>query len=52
MKQTPELDRAQAAMRPGAITQDGFLGPDARKLADIVAGDRRAVTDRRQSLQG
>jgi hypothetical protein len=43
MKQTPALDKAQAAMRPGVIAQAGFLGPDARKLADILAEDQRAV---------
>ena len=43
MKQSPELDRIQAAMRPGAITQSGFLGTDSRKLADLLADDEAAV---------
>jgi hypothetical protein len=43
VKQTPELDLIQAAMRPGAITQSGFLGSDARHLADILADDAAAV---------
>lgn len=44
MKQTPELDHAQRSMRPGAITHDGFLGTDTRKLADIIAEDDRTLT--------
>jgi hypothetical protein len=43
MKQTPELDKAQFSMRPGVIAHDGFLGPDPRKLVDIIAEDRRLV---------
>lgn len=45
MKQTPELDKAQSAMRPGVITNDGFLGLDPRRLADILAEDQRVVTE-------
>lgn len=43
MKQLPILDKAQHAMRPGAITHDGFLGTDPRKLADILAEDQALV---------
>ncbi len=43
MKQSPEMNRIQAAMRPGAITQSGFLGTDTRQLADILADDEAAV---------
>ena len=43
MKQTPQMDRIQAAMRPGAITRDGFLGPDSRKLVDILDTDDATV---------
>jgi hypothetical protein len=43
MKQTPDMDRIQAEMRPGAITQSGFLGTDRRKLADILIADEAAV---------
>lgn len=39
MKQTPDLDCAQARMQPGEITLPGFLGDDDRKLADIIAHD-------------
>jgi len=43
MKQTPELDRIQASMRPGVIVLDGFLGDDKRNLADILVEDAAAV---------
>jgi len=43
MKQGPELDRAQEQMRPGAVTREGFLGPDTRKLADMLESDAAAV---------
>ena len=39
MKQTPEMDKIQFAMRPGAICRDGFLGTDKRKLIDILIAD-------------
>jgi len=44
MKQSPELARIQAAMRPGCLSQAGFLGHDRRPLADILADDAAAVT--------
>ncbi len=43
MKQTADFDRVQAQMRPGVLTQPGFLGADARKLADILDADNAAV---------
>ncbi len=43
MRQTPDLDRVQARMQPGALTLHGFLAPDTRKLVDILAADDRVV---------
>lgn len=43
MKQTKILDDFQRQMRPGVITQAGFLGTDTRNLGDILAGDDAAV---------
>lgn len=43
MKQSPEMDRIQARMRPGVITREGFLGPDHRNLADILEDDGARV---------
>lgn len=43
MKQTPIYDEIQKQMAPGVITLDGFLGPDKRKLADIIAADEKLV---------
>jgi hypothetical protein len=43
MKQTPEMQAVQRAMRPGQITRDGFLGADSRDLADLLAADDAAV---------
>jgi len=43
MKQPPELDAAQRQMKPGAITLEGFLGPDRRCLAEIIEEDDNAV---------
>jgi hypothetical protein len=43
MKQTSALDRAQENMRPGAITLDGMLGHDPRKLVDILTEDDATV---------
>jgi hypothetical protein len=45
MKQAPDLDKAQREMRPGAITRDGFLGDDNRKLLDILLADDAAVAN-------
>jgi hypothetical protein len=43
MKQTKILDNVQRQMRPGVITQTGFLGTDPRRLGDILAEDDAAV---------
>lgn len=43
MKQTPGFEKAQANMRPGVISLEGFLGDDGRKLADILIEDAAAV---------
>jgi hypothetical protein len=43
MKQSPELQKAQESMKPGAITLYGFLGTDERNLIDILTEDDGAV---------
>lgn len=43
MKQSPELQKIQEEMKPGAITLNGFLGPDTRALIDILAEDEQSV---------
>ena len=43
MKQSPELQKAQESMKPGAITLYGFLGPDDRNLIDILTEDDGSV---------
>jgi hypothetical protein len=43
MKQTPEMDRIQHRMRPGATTQGGLLGADERPLVDILVADEAEV---------
>jgi hypothetical protein len=43
MKQTPQMQRVQDNMRPGAITLDGFLGSDTRNLGDILIEDDAEV---------
>jgi len=43
MKQSPQLQKAQSAMRPGVITRDGFLGSDTRNLIDILIEDGAEV---------
>ncbi len=43
MKQSPQMQRIQENMRPGAITLEGFLGRDTRNLADILEEDNAAV---------
>ncbi|MDD5706221.1 MAG: hypothetical protein PHR35_09865 [Kiritimatiellae bacterium] len=43
MKQTPQLDMAQARMRPGVIVRDGFLGVETRRLVDLLEDDDAAV---------
>lgn len=39
MKQSPELQKIQESMRPGAISLEGFLGTDDRNLIDILTDD-------------
>ncbi len=43
MIQSPYLARVQREMRPGVITQDGFLGTDRRSLQEILDADDAAV---------
>lgn len=43
MKQTPELTAIQEEMQPGRISATGFLGDDARQLADILTADAATV---------
>lgn len=43
MKQPPNLQEIQEAMRPGRLSQTGFLGTDPRPLGDILAEDDATV---------
>ena len=43
MKQSAILDGVEAEMRPGVITQHGFLGHDSRNLGDILIEDDARV---------
>ena len=43
MKQTPQMDNIQRDMLPGAITRDGLLGADRRKLIEILIDDDEYV---------
>ena len=43
MKQTPQMQAVQRALRPGNITRDGFLGTDPRELSDLLAADDAVV---------
>ncbi len=43
MKQSPDLTRAQERMKPGVITQCGFLGNEKRNLIDILIEDDAEV---------
>jgi hypothetical protein len=43
MKQSPQLAAIQECMRPGVITAHGFLGADARALAEIIEADGAQV---------
>ena len=43
MKQTPEQNRIQANMQPGALSAAGFLGSDTRNLIDIIRSDGEDV---------
>lgn len=42
MKNTQAEKDALELMRPGAITAQGFLGPDTRSLADMIESDMEA----------
>lgn len=39
MKMTPEMVKAQNNMKPGIISESGFLGDDSRPLSDILEND-------------
>jgi hypothetical protein len=43
MKQTPQMTKAQRAMRPGHISLPGFMGADARDLSRLLDDDHEAV---------
>ena len=43
MKMTPELAKAQYNMKPGIISERGFLGDDSRPLSDIIENDAEIV---------
>ena len=43
MKQSPQMQKIQNAMRPGVITLNGFLGTDDRNLDDILTADDALV---------
>lgn len=43
MKQTAQMDAIQRDMRPGRITQSGFLGDDRRLLIEILDSDSAEV---------
>jgi len=49
MKMTDELTKAQANMQAGVITVEGFLGYDARNLAEIIQHDEEEM--RRLNLE-
>lgn len=43
MKQTPQMIKAQRAMRPGHISLPGFMGADARDLSQLLNDDNETV---------
>src|SRR3972149_459239 len=43
MKMSPEFQRAAAAMGPGQISKEGFLGNDTRSLVDIIQADEEEM---------
>ena len=43
MDATDPMDQVAAALKPGAISRDGFLGKDRRRLATILAADDAEV---------
>lgn len=44
MKQSPELEIIQTNMLPGTLSAHGFLGEDARNLADILRADAKTLS--------
>lgn len=44
MKQSARDDSIERQMRPGAITRDGMLGGDRRRLCDILEADAATVS--------
>ncbi|NCA99845.1 MAG: hypothetical protein EOM08_01975 [Clostridia bacterium] len=43
MKQSPNLQDIQEAMKPGSLSAEGFLGTDDRSLSDILQADQQTV---------
>jgi hypothetical protein len=43
MKHSPRLQRIVDRMKPGVLSLEGFLGPDARPIKDILDADASAV---------
>jgi hypothetical protein len=43
MKESVQLQEAQARMAPGVIARDGFMGSDRRSLSEIIAADAAEV---------
>ena len=43
MKQSPNLQDIQEAMKPGSLSAEGFLGKDDRSLSDILQADQQTV---------
>lgn len=43
MKQSPDLQRIQDNIKPGALSADGFLGTDTRNLSDVLQADHEVV---------
>ncbi len=44
MKQSPNLQDIQEAMKPGTLSAEGFLGTDNRSLTDILQADQQTVS--------
>ena len=44
MKRSPELQQVAARMAPGALTRDGFLGTDPRRIEEILDTDNSTVS--------
>lgn len=43
MKRSPELQQVAERMQPGALTRDGMLGDDPRRLEEIIDEDNSTV---------